>query len=296
MTNMKFSIISSLLPFVALLFATSSCSLDQDDPATKTMYSYTQCFNAITDLGVNTVQCFESPNYGLTLISDGTASLLISNLILEKDAAPISIRLQNLKWGVDANKAWTLITGPEETADGHTISNFNMMLLARLDKIGGPVYSISYRVDGRYYVCVLPLQTSYFGNTATVAEGQNTPFMSYPTEWNPNYSISLDPKTMTATIDIIGISFASAMPGMNITISDVPFMPNTAAGYRIATGQGQSFIPTIKDVPYPSFPISNIAMESTMYSGANLSFDCTAGKLGNYNVKTTLQYLFTPVQ
>lgn len=265
----------------------SSCSLDSHDKnIIRTTYNYDQCFNAVTDMATGAVTTFTGVNYSLVLQNDKEASLLINSLMLAAGESPVQLKLTGLRWSL-ADNQWQVVTvsNPKCSNDKYEITDLSVKQLLRKDRVGGPVYDISFRVNGRYAVCALPLSMKYYGTTDVIDDVMPQPFSFERT----TYTLTFNPHASTADVLLGQAKFAENMPPMDIQMKALPVSFNKA-GFSFSTPEGEKVTPYMGDVPMPAYPISDIKWNSTMFDPGTLLFSVTPGSMGFFNVTATLTY------
>lgn len=266
----------------------TGCSLDKKDGnIQRTTYTYSGCFNAVTDMATGVVTTFTDPVYEVVLQSDGTAALLISNLVVEQGQEPQQLKGTNLTWDKTA-EIWQQVKDTEATwtSSDLKITNLVFRQLLRTAEYGGPVYDIHFTVNDRWAVCALPKSVIYSSITTV-----NNPDMALPFTYdNTRYSVMFNLETRTADLDINAAKFAEAMPPMNIQLRSLP-VTFTKSGYRISTPEGEVLTPYMKDVPMPSYPMRNLKIDANMFQPGNLTFSATPGQMGSFDVVGYLEYV-----
>ncbi len=97
------------------------------------------------------------------------------------------------------------------------------------------------------------------------------------------YKIHLDYTKMTIHFEIVGAQFASAMPALNIDFNDIPFTIDSNKCIKV--DYPTEFIPSMANIPQPSFPITNLKMDLDPSQSANIYFNCTLHGRMAYSVK-----------
>lgn len=273
----------------ALIFVTglvTACSTDGDDTIDGT--SYTNCFNVVTDLTTNNQSLTLRPTYSFSYnITKGTAIVVMNNIMAEPNGAPLNLTINDVPWGVNKN-GWRIINEETLVCDGHKLENVTIASLPRTQPFGGPVFYINFRLDGKYLINTEPTQVNYYGLT-TVSSADDTSVTPFLND-QPQYLVSLNPETMKASILLNQAKFAPSMPALNFQLIGIPFKI-TKEGFEIEQGDAPIIPQDLQGVPYTSFPITDLEMESNLMEGGKIGFDCKAGKLGNYKVSAKLFFL-----
>lgn len=279
------------LTAVALTFAavTSSC-LDNNgkEPENKATYNYGPVFNTITDKTTGDVYYNDDTEYQLTIdyvnstLSVTTTDLKVSSgsqkHTIQISPMPVKIQTGTVEQGVQsiivsAENAYA-ITAPTQL-------DITDLSLAWTDRaIGGaynPLIGLSYTINDTYDVVVMPNTATYFGTVTSTNAMSGDAF----TANNIKTVVKFNPLDGTAAIDLNGIQFVGAMPALNMTFPGIKF-DAVKSTYTLAS---EALTPTIKDTPYPNYPITNLKAEASLATGKmTLSFTCTPMGMGAYNV------------
>ena len=289
-----------MITAIATGLAMTSC-LDSDyNKVTNTVTrSYAKCFNTVYDATTGDIAINQQPKYTLTIksTSKGENSIQISmtNVKLGDDIAYTTFDLPDLPMKVTGTSApYVEATDVRPTNIATPSINFSSIYVSVLDRYIHnnsantnefyPVYTINFVVNNRYTVTTYPTEIQYFGETKSTATASGSVFTSS----DPRYAITFDPDKKTASIDITGAQFVSAMPKMNMTFPDIPF----TTGINSLEIKSDAVTPTIAGTPYPTFPITGLeATINTRQASATLVFDCNPMSMGDYHVDASLSYL-----
>lgn len=246
---MKKTILSTAFALSALAF-TSCLSSDGENKSEATLtYGGSQCFNYVTDNQTNESFISTAPQYSFHLnYTDQLITPSMSNIQIAEGGSGLQFKLPTLKVNVGTQNddysygcSGSDLT-PEGAAQAYVFDRFSFKAIDRAlrtssgNYIYSPVYNISYIINGRYNVTVMPMRYDLPGvTTSTPTDGETT---SYSTK-QPIYTITLDLKTQKATFAITDAQFASGHSYMNIKVSEpIPFKV-TASGITIASEPGE---------------------------------------------------------
>lgn len=284
-----------LLPVAALAMTMTSCFNDSDDSFSQTVTNvYANCFNVVRDNVTNAVTYTPAARYTVTFVTNAsgatTAEISITNLRIP-DVSLTNFDLPAIKVNLPAtgDKPMTAnaadlvptnVSGTTIVFDQFNFSFLNRYIFESGISTASPIYSIRFMVNGRYTVTVLPNQMLFFGKTSTTKYSDNSVF----TTTVPRYAFTLDPDKKLATLDITGAQFLETMPGMNMTFAEIPF---ELEGNTVKFNK-DALTPSIKGVPYPNFPITDLEGAVQILNTASLSFNCDADRMGKFAVKVDL--------
>lgn len=268
---------------IIALFATS-CS-NNDAPSAGDNYmeqEYYKCFNYIYKENLNMGVVSTGTTYKFRWRGDFTADVYVYNAKFSASMPDgVNIVIEGLKWsnvnGVKCINA-TDIVPTKVTMNGNDVGVSSYVI----DKLKLEVYERRY-IDGQstdIYIPVINMsmtkgevevitvqkQKVYFGSTGVTNTAASTNF----TSTDPYYAVTLDPTTMTASIDVYKAKFAKEMPAMDMNFSGVPFEVSHL-GYKLFC---EELVPTIKGVPYPDYTITNLTGDATFATGLNMQFEC----------------------
>ncbi len=279
-----------LIFFAAMcVMMATSCS-DGDDNGLKDNYTeqeYVNCFNYVYNVRSGNGSVISGTSYMFRFRMDGTADVYVKNAKFAPQMPDgINFEFEGLKWSLNSS-GYKVIAGVNLTpmmngnpVEGYVVDNLKIELMDRyLGSIYLPVINMSMMVNGAFEIVTIPMSITYFGKTGVVNEQANTNF----TTKNPYYIVKLDPKTMTASIDIRGAKFAENMPAMDMVFPGVEFEVSRT-GYDL---NADSLIPEIAGVPYPNYSITGLHGEALFETGLNLQFNC----MGVFTVQANLGYV-----
>lgn len=277
---MKF--LKTILALVMFASVATSCSND-DEPSAHDNYmeqNYTGCFQYIYKKSLNSGVIVKGTTYMFRWRADFTVDVYIKNAKFSANMpGGIDIAIEGLKWvsdkgvkvvsSTDVVPTKVTMRGNEVDASAYVIDDLKLNVFERRlmdDQLTYiPVINMSMTM-GDVEVITVQKQTVYFGSTGVVNNAASTNFTSK----TPYYAVTLDPDKTQATIDVYNAKFAEKMPAMNMKFAEIPFEVSNL-GYKLAC---EELIPTIKDVPYPSYKITNLNGDATFATGMNLQFNC----------------------
>lgn len=295
----------SLFALLAVLaFAFSSCKSDNDDYELKSQQNFTQCFAHFTSTAINgndaTVaqyDCSPVTVFLEVLYNSQTCNINISGLKRADGTQYPALKFENVKWKGDeqnwgnCNEAAPTVTS-SVPSDLPNITNFQFRWNNR-EKVAEavhltslPVCEFSFCIDGEYNVFGSQCEQVIAGETTSTAEGLE-PFKSdYPI-----YTILLKYETMTADIRITNAKFAQGMPLMQMDFPNVTFSVQNNTNSILFSAE--SLVPSIKGVPFPSFPITELTGTLDAKGKGTLNFNCGVRGV-TYNVNAVLDILAVP--
>lgn len=289
---MKF--LKSIFTIAMLAILATSCGND-DEPIAHDNYmeqQFTGCFNYIYKQSLNQGVISKGTTYMFRWRADFTADVYIYNAKFSAMMPDgVDIVIEGLKWtsadGVKSISANDVVpnkvtmNGTAVGASAYMIDKLEISSMERRVSSHTPEYIPVINVAmtlGDIKVVTLQEYTVYFGSTGVVNSMAGANFTSKASY----YAVTLDPEAMKAKIEIFGAKFAEKMPSMDMTFGDVPFTAS-ATGYTLTCDE---LIPTITNVPYPDYAITNLIGQGNLLSGLNLQFDC----MGIYTVQAQLGY------
>lgn len=239
---MKKTILSAALALSTLAF-TSCLSSDGENKSEGTLvYGGSMCFNYVTNAMTNESFISTDPQYIFNI--DYTNQLItpsMSNIELDENLK-VSFKLPTLKVNVGTPNddysyacSGSYIT-PENNTDQYVFDNFSFKAIDRAIRtangsyIYSPVYNVSYTINSRYKVVVLPTGYNLLGTTTSIADGSD-PY----TDKQAYYSIELDLKTKKAKLILNDATFASGQSTMKLLATDLPFEIISAGANPIIT-------------------------------------------------------------
>lgn len=157
-----------------------------------------------------------------------------------------------------------------------TFTSFTFRICDRMfsNDLYYPLFDIRYSVDS-YNLVSVPQTLINVGTTLVASEGQ--PNYSPSESEEPLYGIILNTTNMTATIQIQGAKFASAMPALNMAFTNIPF---TFEDNGYVSLKSESLEPSIitgtnSTTPMPNYPITNLTCHADGQNNMTLGFTCT---------------------
>lgn len=291
----KFSFLA-ILAIIAAIF--SSCKSDEPQ-GLKSQQNFTHCYAKIVDSSANHEEySISTPvTVHLEVMYDlHTCNITISGLKRPDGSMYPTITFEEVSWKVEDN-TWGVCNENEPTVKSNLgdalpkISalkfrwNNRELLSATTGEDGLTICDFSFTIDQQYLVYGSRSEFILAGETVSSAEGVDTFISKYPI-----YTILLKFDTMTADIRITNANFAQAMPMMQMDFPDVPF---TFAWGNTIQLEAEALVPTIKGVPYPSFPITKLSGTVKPSEGATMQFNCGVRGV-TYNVNVKLGVLDVP--
>lgn len=289
-------LLRSVLMLMMIVAMATSCDKD-DAPEVNNTYmelSYTEegCFNYIYKKSTNKGVISRGTTYKFRWNDDNTADVYVYNAkFSERMPDGIDISFQGLKWEmVDGWKKISIndvvpttvtnngnaVDASSFVLDNLTVNVFDRRLINFTPEYI-PVINVSMEM-GDVEVIAVQKHVVYSGKT-------NVKNLSAGTEFNQNttvYQISLNDTVMQASIEIYGAKFAEKMPALDMKFDGVAFELSNK-GYVLECSE---LIPTIKNVPYPKYEITNLKGNAEFATGLNMDFGC----MGNFLVQANLGY------
>lgn len=280
----------SFFVLLALMLCTA-CKSENEGNDTITEQSVNNYFSIVTDKNLATTTNFTGVGYQIRLnYTRATADIIISGLKLNGELVYPDIKLTGIPFKVSED-GWFVISATNLTPNSNGImagpifDSFKMNLLQRIvDEYYMPAIYVEMTLNNRFNVISSSPRVFFFGPTTTVDES-GTETVNKNSQYV--YELSFDSNTLSITIP--SASFIPSMPALNIAMKAVPF---TMSETGIVTFEASSITPTIADVPYPNFPISNLKGDIDLKSSMKISFDCEPAKApGIYHVSSVGSYL-----
>lgn len=295
---MKLSKITLFSLITAIACAFSSC-LGNGEYKYVDKYTYSDCFNVITNLETGESVVRLSPSYEISIDrTDVNAEITMSSISLPDVTGALSFKISGLKYTFNSNGNY-IIQGYDLVSEGsagtyYTFTNLSVIFVDRVfsaDEKRIPAYYINFTINNKYQVNVVGTVNYYFGETTVTAAGEEDPYSTYDTY----YTVILDPQSMVATLGFNSARFSSAMPNaLNFTLRDVPFTVNPR-GYTI--DKADATTPYLNNTqPNPAFDITNLMIEGVTSKGATFSFDCNPKGMGDYHVVAPVGWLINRPQ
>lgn len=301
--------IFTLAAGVALSICATSCnsSTNDEDQSLKYQQDILNAFVHANNMAEDVTIDYQGANYKIIYdFTKGTSEVSITGLRLPGGTQFTTINLTGLTFKIDDNGT-RVVEGKNPMA---TVSNFasaplfNSFKLTVTDryfdssyrptnditmaKYYVPVISVIYTIDGKYRVVSGPVDQLFRGTTVTTDPAGNSFSNS-----DPYYILALDMESKTAKLTLNQVQFVQAMPAMsNMTFANLPFTIGNNGVITIE--KSETTVPTIGDVPYPSFPITNLKATYNLAEGMDLDFNCDV-KGQPHSVSAKLPF-FTPKQ
>lgn len=270
----------SIVRFLAVaalsLVALCSCG-DNKNNETVTEQALPGFFAIVDDLSNNATAVYSGLSYSVRLNYDKMeATVQISGLKLPDGTSYPTMTLPGLTWNVD-KQGWRVIKGSAVTpsitgfATTPLFTNFELKLYDRVfDFSGTPVYSpgacVRYTIDSRYRVLSTFSPQVLYGETESVsASGKE-----FETE-GVEYVVSYNADTRKLAISMNNARFEQGMPmALNIDLKNIDV---TVTGSSLEFNV-PSITPSIGDIPFTAFPITNLRGSFAPGDGLKFSFRC----------------------
>lgn len=286
-------VLKQLLMIAILAIATTSCD-DPEGSGAAYEYSYSECFNYVSNKQSGKGSVFDDVKYIIKFdMPSYDASVKIMGAKFNERMPAIDFELSGLKWSNNANGVLTIsannvvpvVNG--QAMPEYTINQFKVEVYDRYVVIDGqlkalPVFVIQYTIAEMFDVTVVPEEVLYVASTGVLDVEQGAPYYNN----DVLYWVEFDAETMTADIEIDGAKFAEGMPALNdMEFNDIP-LTLYPGGYSLAA---DALIPTIMDVPYPNYAITNLSGNGAFANGMDLRFKC----MDRYSVNASLSIIGT---
>lgn len=199
-----------------------------------------------------------------------TATVAITNLILDKNSAPKNYYFESLPWSYGENREREIdlnnVTDDKETM---SFSDFEISSLPNM-KINGTEHAnlaVKFSTRNGYDYMLIP---SYFTTTARTITRNNTDG-SERVALTTTYSFELDPASYTCSMYVNNADFAAGMPPLGEMLFDNINVTYTYDGFQF---NNPSLIPSIAGVPSPNRPVTNLSGEVEIDDDGDLQFTC----------------------
>lgn len=277
------------IALMALIVASATSCNSGEEPDTKTIQSFTNCYAVVTDTQTGEVTVSEPVTIGLLVnFTQQTTETSFSGFKLGGQTYPI-LTLTDAQWTTNTLWAYTTTGAPNATLTTNqptSVSGYSFTWSDRMDMPDLPfnsydpalVYSMD--IDGRYHLEGSRTPFNLWGTTTASSEG-----VADYTSPVTNIIVTPDFKASTVTILILKANFASGMPSLNIQLDDIPM--KFVDGGKSFSFAAESLIPTMEGAPVPSFPVSNVSGTINPKTGMQLEFGVLF-RGTPYTVKTTL--------
>lgn len=292
-----------LAGFLAAGVSMTSCLHDPKTSQEVTLnYGGEKAFNRVTDLESGDVTISVNPNYKMTYSVEGnesTGRLTMDMTGISLGIPGLAFRLNDLTFKYDNMTAYYGTNAenitPVGTGGGYVFDKFRMYnIIGRVvDGQQCPVYTISFTVNNRYQVTVLPAELILVGKTYATPADEEKMFESK----KPILTIQINPQKMVADVQIAKAQFRQSMVETNLLLTGLAVTTN-ADGYTISLPEG------IEQMPLKTG--SNQPMEDSYVTDFALSFDVNTGRTAlnawytiklydtveTFDVKLDMGYLF----
>ena len=282
---------------IALMAMTLTGCLDHDDDANEVTrtFTYDQCFAVVQDVITGEKTIVEKPKVTVLMVSSNskfTGQITLTNFQLpnlpnytyELPATAVSEQTaDNIMRIESAQMIPTNLSGASVL-----FSNVKMGILQLGYLINGqvmlrPSFSLHFEYNGKYRVDVYPLEQTMYAVTTTNPESDPSDVF---TTQETTYTYQFDPATQKCSIEIKGAKFVAEMPAMDMKFPGIPFISDNGT-LKLSIPE---LTPTIREVEYPQFPITDLAASFTPLQNSTLTFSCNPGGRGLYGVTAALQY------
>lgn len=294
-------IIRSIFAGALSVLALASCS--SEGSGNYTSFTYTNCYNYVSDTRSGNGKIYGSPNetsplrYSVNFDLDNmTANVGINGLDLGDGKGALYFELHDMKLSYSGGKYTVSATdvipknGTGALVDGYVINNFKMKYFGFMimpensSYVTSDVCAIEFTVNSTYHVTVIPQTQLFFGNTVVTTLSTGGTYKSI----NPYYLVKMerDSKTgmVTPTVTINNAQFAENMPKTNMTFKGAEVKFNDG-GYCLSA---TSIIPESGDKPYAQYKVTDFAAVVNVESGAVFGFK--VGDPATWSVSATLRY------
>ena len=273
-----YSIVATALTFITL---TTSCLGDTPEPENKATFSYGPVFNTVINTTTGEKYYNNDIDYQLTLdYVRSTLSLSQTDLKLNNSYQKHTIQINDIPCKFE-DYMLTASAATPVTISAPTmlnISNFMFKLTDRvINNIYNPLILLTYKVNNEYDVVVTPLTCVYFGKLTSRNLDTNDTF----TVNDVSTKVIFNPETGVVNLDLGGIKFVEAMPALDMTFPGITF-DVTTTGYTLSSDM---LTPTIKEVPFPNYPISKLNASAALDTGKmSLKFNCAPRGMSEYEI------------
>lgn len=289
--------LKNLLSVVIMGIALTSC-LDHDDNANEVSktFTYDQCFAVVQDMITGEKTVIIKPKATIDMVvsnSKFTGQITLTNFQLpdlqnytfELPETPVNERgSDDIMWIESARMEPTNLSGASVVFNNVKMGILQLGYIMNSQIVTINSYYLHFEYNGRYRVDVFPLQQNLYASTeVTLASEPGQPFKTTET----TYTLHFDPEKLKCSIEVKGAKFLTEMPAMDMKFPGVSFTPES--GSLIL--DSQALIPTIREVEYPQFPITDLAGKFTPLQNSTLAFSCNPAGRGLYNVAAAMQYV-----
>lgn len=231
----------------------TSCISDSEDSFWN--YTFTDNLTHVTNKTTGEAELFNGANYTIECnLNEGTATLIVKNLILGQSDPYTGLVLRDLKYSYNTEGALVVNAAAavsNSNGEIHSISSLSLIQYLRTAPTGIEcTYSISYVVDGIYEVRAVQSSATYTGSTQIT----NLTDDDTSTSDNPYYAYSLDLKTKTAKLASYGLRWDGTTHS-SLVISAIPFTIDSNGIHLKSDGP---LTPTIDFLDKADTPVTNI--------------------------------------
>ena len=274
------------------LLTMTSCLNDGDNEITSTL-TFNDYFNTVSDIATGNTSVMPIVKYKVVLKQNSerlTAVISMSNFALE-DLKNYDFVLPEL--AVSEKSDGTMVieadgikpkSGTETDYITFDRVEFKILQLSFKSTEGTTVLrtimSARFKVNGKWQVNAVPKEAICFAKTESVNDETGSKY----TDNEALYTITFNYLTGLADIDIEGAKFMEKMPAMNMKFPKVPF---TASASGVVL-HADEVVPTIGDVPYPQYAITDIDCVFNALATNTLTFKCNPGGMGNFSINALI--------
>lgn len=297
---MKKYILSFGILAAAVLSMTSCLSSSTSDQKYTFSYGNSDCFNRVVDVETGEEFIFQNPMYSFVYnTSKMTVDIDMSNIRIGDGFSGLSFKLAGLTFQ-NNNKTGFLETSARDIVPYGAAQSFifNSLSLNSLPwrSIGSnsiPAFNLSYLINNRYRVTVIPTQSVFIGTTVANNLSSDADDPTYTVANDPSsfYVIQIDPAKMIAKLLVYGAQFSSDMTAYNFAVTNIP-AKITTNGFEIKSDADQVLnLYDSSNKVIEGQTLSNLYINVNLASGAVINFNCDLGETGKYFVNASLQYL-----
>lgn len=261
---------------IAGLGATSCLSDPKSTQENTYTYGASAAFNRIVDRETGEATISINPNYKMVYSLDnfsdkGDVSVDMSNIQLGING--LAFRLNSLSFSYDPMTASYVTSATDVTPavnqGGYLFDKFQMKnILGRVvEGQPAPVFLISFTVNGRYDVTVMPAQVILVGNTHAVDKSAKPDDKGFDTK-NSMITIQVNSEKMIADVQIARAQFSQSMLQTDLLATGLPVTTNND-GYTISLPEGKDKVA----LKYAN----NKDMEGCWLSDFSLSYNIPTG-------------------
>ena len=282
--------------FLAMAVVTTTFTSCLDDDADDNSYTvtrtYNDCFLFLTDITDGTQRVIKDTQlsvaftylYGNKVTC--TASVAIKN-VPNIAGGLADVQFSKLPVSITDHESH-LVTATNLSPDNNRAMTFNSFTLEWLDRsmsnVYIPVVQLKFTVDNRYQVTLVPKNYYLFGKTTVTAPGSTTASYTNEKMW---YQLTVNPEDMKCSMFLHDCQLAEKMPAMDMNFAGIDFNPTNAA-YTVSASQ---LIPTINNVPFPNYEVTNV--NGVGQYDSKMTFRFTVKDLGSVSAQLFPYYQST---